>query len=114
MLQQDKPDDYVIATGVAHSVREFVNATAKELGIEIIWRGEGVNEKGYWKTQAWEKLIIAIDDRYFRPTEVPHLLGDFSKAKKLLGWEPSIGFDDLVKEMVQFELKNYNQTHPIE
>ncbi len=103
MLQQDTPDDYVIATGVQHSVREFVQACAKELGIAVKWEGKGINEKGI--NIANNKTIVAVDPRYFRPTEVETLLGDPSKAKKNLGWEPGITFDELVKEMVQTDLE---------
>jgi GDPmannose 4,6-dehydratase len=103
MLQQDTPDDYVIATGEQHSVREFVEASAKELGIAIKWEGEGINEKGI--NIANNKTIVAVDPRYFRPTEVETLLGDPSKAKKNLGWEPKIKFADLVKEMTQQDLE---------
>jgi len=102
MLQQEVPEDFVIATGVQHSVRDFVNAAAKELGIEIRWIGEGVEEKGY---DAQGKCIVVVDQRYFRPTEVETLLGDPSKARKKLGWTPKISFDDLVVEMVREDLK---------
>jgi len=103
MLQQDEPDDFVIATGVQYSVREFVNAAAKELGICIEWKGEGVDERGY---DSSGKCIISIDPRYFRPAEVETLLGDPSKAKEKLGWEPEIAFDELVGEMVREDLKD--------
>ena len=103
MLQQDTPDDYVIATGEQHSVREFVEVSAKELGITIKWEGEGVNEKGINITNG--KTIVAVDSRYFRPTEVESLLGDASKAKKNLGWKPKIKFASLVKEMTQYDLE---------
>ena len=102
MLQQDKPEDFVIATGVQYSVRDFVNAAAKELGMAIAWKGEGVDEKGY---DASGKCIVAVDPRYFRPTEVETLLGDASKAKTKLGWTPKITFDELVAEMVREDLK---------
>src|SRR5688572_5242886 len=85
MLQQDAPEDFVIATGVQYSVRDFVNATAAELGIKVSWHGTGVEEKGY---DAAGKCIIAVDPRYFRPTEVETLLGDASKAREKLGWAP--------------------------
>src|ERR1017187_1121909 len=87
MLQQDKPEDFVIATGVQYSVRDFVNAAAKEIGIAISWKGGGVDEKGY---DANGKRIVAVDSRYFRPTEVETLLGDPTKAKEKLGWTPRI------------------------
>jgi len=102
MLQQEKPEDFVIATGVQYSVRDFVDAAAKELGMEIRWEGEGVEEKGY--TPAG-KVIVAVDPRYFRPTEVETLLGDPGKAKGKLGWTPKITFDELVAEMVREDLK---------
>lgn len=154
MLQQDQPEDFVIATGVQYSVRDFINAAAKELGMTIRWEGEGVNEKGYWlppspasgggaggegqrgseatrqstptpslrggeadaaiqKTviasearQSSPQPIVAVDPRYFRPTEVETLLGDPAKAKAKLGWVPRITFDELVAEMVREDLKS--------
>jgi GDPmannose 4,6-dehydratase len=102
MLQQDKPEDYVIATGVQYSVREFVNAAAEELGIDIYWKGKGVNEKGL---NSKGKCIVAVDPRYFRPAEVETLLGDPTKAQKVLGWVPKTSFADLVSEMVREDLK---------
>lgn len=102
MLQQEQADDFVIATGVQYSVRDFVNAAADELEISISWKGEGIDEKGY---DSDGKCIVAVDPRYFRPTEVETLLGDASKAKEKLGWEPKITFDELVKEMVREDLK---------
>ncbi|KAF0188966.1 MAG: GDPmannose 4 [Desulfobulbaceae bacterium] len=102
MLQQDKPEDFVIATGVQYSVRDFVNAAAVELGMKIRWEGSGKDEKGYNHAG---KCIIAVDPRYFRPTEVETLLGDPSKAKEKLGWTPKITFDELVAEMVREDLK---------
>ena len=103
MLQQDHPDDFVIATGVQYSVRDFVNAAAKELGIEIGWQGKGVDETG---TDQNGKVIVRVDSRYFRPTEVETLLGDPSKAKEKLGWSPKTKFEDLVAEMVREDLKS--------
>lgn len=103
MLQQDTPDDFVIATGVQYSVRDFVNAAAKELGMSIRWEGSGVDEKGYCEETG--KCIVGVDPRYFRPTEVETLLGDPSKAKEKLGWEPETSFDQLVAEMVREDLK---------
>lgn len=103
ILQQDQPEDFVIATGVQYSVREFVDAAAKELGIEIEWRGSGVDEKGY---DTSGKVIVAVDPRYFRPTEVETLLGDPSKAKQRLGWSPKTSFHELVAEMVREDLKS--------
>jgi GDPmannose 4,6-dehydratase len=103
MLQQEQAEDFVIATGVQYSVRDFVNAAAKELGIRIDWQGQGVDEKGL---DANGKVIVAVDPRYFRPTEVETLLGDPSKAKAKLGWVPKITFDELVSEMVREDLKS--------
>lgn len=124
MLQQEKPEDFVIATGVQYSVRDFVNAAAQELGMQIRWEGQGVDEKGYLlpsplgREAGGEeaergagdeggagKCIVAVDPRYFRPTEVETLLGDPSKAKQKLGWAPRIRFDELVAEMVREDLK---------
>jgi len=102
MLQQDKPEDFVIATGVQYSVRDFVNAAAKELNMHINWQGSGVDEKGYWN----DKLIVQVDPRYFRPTEVETLLGDPTKAKQKLGWTPKISFSELVAEMVREDYKS--------
>ena len=106
MLQQEKPEDFVIATGVQYSVRDFVNAAAQELDMVVYWQGEGVNEKGYWKSSNSDKLIVAVDPRYFRPTEVETLLGDPSKAKDKLGWTPKTTFEELVAEMVREDLKS--------
>jgi GDPmannose 4,6-dehydratase len=103
MLQQDNSDDFVIATGEQHSVRDFVNVAARELGIAIQWEGEGIDEKGV--NMANGKTIVAVDPTYFRPTEVETLLGDPTKAKQKLGWEPKITFEELVKEMVQVDLE---------
>ncbi|MHB8788695.1 MAG: GDP-mannose 4,6-dehydratase [Desulfobulbaceae bacterium] len=102
MLQQEKPVDYVIATGEQHSVRDFVNAAAAELGIAITWEGHGIDEKGFDEKG---RCIVAIDPRYFRPTEVENLLGDAGKAKRELGWSPKITFKELVTEMVREDLK---------
>ncbi len=101
MLQQDKPEDFVIATGIQYSVRDFINIAARELGIEISWRGEGIDEKGYDPSGA---CIVQIDPRYFRPTEVETLLGDATKAREKLGWVPKISFHELVQEMVREDL----------
>ncbi|MCK9344990.1 MAG: GDP-mannose 4,6-dehydratase [Candidatus Pacebacteria bacterium] len=102
MLQVETPEDFVIATGEQYSVRVFCDAVFKELGIELEWKGEGVNEIGIDKTTG--KTIIEVDPRYFRPTEVESLLGDPSKARKKLGWEAEIKFEGLVKEMVATDL----------
>tara|TARA_B110000971_G_scaffold47909_1_gene47955 strand:- start:325 stop:1422 length:1098 start_codon:yes stop_codon:yes gene_type:complete len=103
MLQQEKPEDFVIATGKQYSVRDFVNAAAKELDIEITWKGKGIDEKGY---DADGKCIVQVDSRYFRPTEVETLLGDPTKAKQKLGWVPKISFAELVQEMVREDYKS--------
>ena len=102
ILQQDHPDDYVVATGEQHSVRDFVSTAAHELGMPIQWRGEGVDEKGY---DATGRCIVAVDPRYFRPAEVDALLGDAAKARARLGWRPRVGFTELVAEMVREDLK---------
>lgn len=115
MLQQDEPDDYVIATGRQYSVREFVERCASELGIEIQWSGSGIGETGKVKsikhnrfdvnlTHIANRIIIRVDQKYFRPTEVETLLGDASKAKEKLGWEPKIQFNELVSEMVEHNI----------
>ena len=136
MLQQDKPDDYLIATGESHSVREFVELAFKEIGVEIEWQGQGVEEVGMVSEVRSQKLesqkaingqqmtddrrqineggeasikegdvVVEVDSRYFRPTEVDYLLGDASKAKKELGWEPSISFNEMVSQMVKEDLE---------
>jgi GDPmannose 4,6-dehydratase len=102
MLQQDTAEDFVIATGIQYSVRDFVDAAAGELGIRIDWKGEGVEEKGY---DAAGRCIVAVDPRYFRPTEVETLLGDPGKARNRLGWQPRVSFKELVAEMVREDLK---------
>lgn len=102
MLQQDKPDDYILATNETHSVREFVEEAAKLLGIDIVWKGKGVNEKGIDKKTS--KTIIEIDSKYFRPAEVDILQGDYSKAKERLDWEPKTTFKSLIKIMVEADL----------
>ncbi len=102
MLQQDQPDDFVIATGEQHSVRDFVNAAAGELGMSLTWRGAGVDEKAF---DAQGRCVVAVDSRYFRPTEVETLLGDPSKAKSRLGWSPKVGFQALVAEMAREDFK---------
>jgi GDPmannose 4,6-dehydratase len=105
MLQQDTPEDYVIATGVQYSVREFVKAAAKELEIPLRWEGKGVDEKAYLVGAAGgEHVAVAVDPRYFRPAEVDTLLGDPSKAKKQLNWSPKISFEELVREMTREDM----------
>lgn len=103
MFQQPTPDDYVIATGEQHLVREFCELAFKEVRIDLIWQGEGINEKGIDKRTG--KIIVEIDPRYFRPAEVESLLGDSSKAREKLGWQPQVSFQELVKEMVQSDLE---------
>jgi GDPmannose 4,6-dehydratase len=102
MLQQDRPEDFVIASGEQHSVRDFVNAAAKELGFAISWKGKGTEERGYDQKG---RCIVAVDPRYFRPTEVDSLLGDAGKARQKLGWAPKVRFPELVAEMVREDLK---------
>jgi GDPmannose 4,6-dehydratase len=102
MLQHDTPEDFVIATGKQYSVRDFVVAAGAELGMKIEWRGSGVDEVGVDTVS--KKSIVHVDPRYFRPTEVETLLGDPSKAKKLLGWSAAVSFPQLVKEMVASDL----------
>ena len=103
MLQQDKADDYVLATGESHTVREFIETAFSQINEVIEWKGTGVHEIGYSKVTKEE--LIEVDKRYFRPTEVNYLMGDSSKAKKILGWEAKIKFEELVKEMVKEDLK---------
>jgi GDPmannose 4,6-dehydratase len=100
MLQQEQPDDYVIATGEQHTVREFVDACAAELGMKMRWEGSGVEEKGY---DGFGRCIVQVDPRYFRPTEVESLLGNAAKARAKLGWQPRIRFAELVAEMAHFD-----------
>ncbi len=103
MLQQQEPEDFVIATGQQYSVRDFVNAAAREIGFELRWEGSGVDEKGYHAQTG--ACLVAVDPRYFRPTEVETLLGDASKARDKLGWTPKIRFEELVGEMMREDLK---------
>jgi GDPmannose 4,6-dehydratase len=103
MLQQDQPEDFVVATGQQKSVRDFVSAAAIELGLKIKWQGAGPDERGF-DTQG--RCIVQIDPRYFRPTEVDTLLGDATKAREKLGWVPRVGFQELVAEMVREDLKS--------
>jgi GDPmannose 4,6-dehydratase len=105
MLQQDQAEDFVIATGIQYSVRQFIEWTAEELGMILRWEGEGVNEVGYWN----DKPIVKIDPRYFRPTEVETLLGDPSKAKQILGWVPEITAQEMCAEMVASDLAQAKQ-----
>jgi GDPmannose 4,6-dehydratase len=102
MLQQEEADDYVIASGEQHSVREFVEMAAKELGYKIQWQGQGLDERGI--DESTGNVIVSIDPRYFRPTEVDTLLGDVTKARVKLGWKPRISFSELISEMVKMDL----------
>ena len=101
MLQQDTPEDYVIATGVQYSIKQFIDIASNKIGLEIKWSGDGLNEVGMHNN----KVIIKVDPKYFRPTEVDSLLGDASKAKSKLGWFPKITFEELVSEMIIEDLK---------
>ncbi len=105
MLQQDEPDDFVIASGKQYSVRDFIELAAQNLNMKIEWKGKNENETGLFEN----KEIIKIDTNYYRPTEVETLLGDATKAKNKLGWKPKISFEDLVKEMVEEDLKSISQ-----
>jgi GDPmannose 4,6-dehydratase len=117
MLQQEQPDDFVIATGVQYSVRTFINKTAEQLGIELTWEGVGVNEQGRVLSISNDKapglkvgdVVVKIDPRYYRPTEVETLLGDPTKAKEKLGWVPKITLDEMVEEMVAYDLDKAKQ-----
>ena len=109
MLQQDEPDDYVLATGEKHSVREFVNKAFGIVGKEIAWQGSGVDEKGLDARSG--RVLVEVDPRYFRPTEVDLLLGDPSKARQKLGWKHRTSFEDLVREMVEADLAAFDQKH---
>ncbi len=102
MLQQEKPEDFCIATGEQYSVRDFVNAAAKEIGLSLRWEGQGIDEKGY---DGEGNCVVEVDPRYFRPTEVETLLGDASLAKQKLGWQPKVSFEELVAEMVREDTK---------
>lgn len=102
ILQQERPDDYVAATGEAHSVREFIEAAFSFVGISLAWKGDGVDEIGYDKKN--NKILVRIDPRYFRPTEVDFLLGSSQKAREKLGWKPSVNFEQLVEIMVRADL----------
>ena len=109
MLQQDAPEDYVIATGEHFSVREFIEAAAQKLDIGIRWEGEGIDEKGF--SEVTGRIIVAVDPGYFRPTEVQDLLGDAAKARQKLGWKPRITFQELVCEMVEADLKEAHKDY---
>jgi len=107
MLQQEKPDDYVLATNETHSVREFVELAFKQLDMDIVWQGKGIEEKGY--NQKTGKCLVEINPRYFRPTEVDILIGDYSKPKKELGWRPKTKFEDIIKIMVKSDFDSISR-----
>ncbi len=102
MLQQDVPEDFVLATGETHSIREFAELAFKEIGIDIEWKGKDENETG--RDVKTGKVLVEVDKNYFRPTEVDLLIGDPSKAKKVLGWKPEVTFEELVKIMVKADV----------
>lgn len=104
MLQQDKPDDFVIATGKSHTVREFVTWAFEEVGIKLIWRGAGLDEVGINESSG--AILVKVDPRYFRPTEVEHLCGNIEKAERVLGWKPRTGLRDLIRIMVNYDLRH--------
>lgn len=106
MLQQEKPDDYILATNESHSVKEFVEEACRLLDIDLMWEGDGVNERGINRKTG--KVLVEIDPRYFRPAEVDRLQGDYSKAKKHLGWSPKVSFKELVKIMLEYDLRVRN------
>ncbi|MDC3187342.1 GDP-mannose 4,6-dehydratase [bacterium] len=118
ILQQKNPEDWVIATGKNHTIKKFLILAFKHLGVDLSFKGEGINEKGYVKNFINQKhklkigqLIVDVSDRYYRPTEVDELVGDYSKAKKKLNWSPKIGLEDIVKEMVDNDLKKIINTN---
>jgi GDPmannose 4,6-dehydratase len=106
MLQYSKPDDYVLATNETHSIKDFINIAIDYIGIDVEWIGDGVDEK--LVTKSGRKIIVEIDEKYYRPAEVDVLLGDYSKAKQVLGWQPVIQFDSLVKIMIDHDLEKLN------
>ena len=107
MLQQEKPEDYVLATGIAYSVRQFVEMAFKETGVEIAWEGDGVNEKGLDKSNG--KVLVEVDTKYYRPTEVDSLIGDATKAEKDMGWKPKITLPEMIAEMVAADLEQFTK-----
>lgn len=109
MLQQDNPEDFVISTGETHTVREFCELAFKEAGYELTWEGEGINEKGRDKKTG--KVLVEIDPMYFRPAEVDLLIGDNSKAQRVLGWKPKMSFEELVRLMMKYDLKGETDYH---
>ncbi|KAB1439317.1 GDP-mannose 4,6-dehydratase [Candidatus Galacturonibacter soehngenii] len=109
MLQQDSPDDYVVATGETHTVREFCELAFEHVGIDLVWDGEGENEKGF--DSATGKELISISSQFFRPTEVDLLLGDATKTQQKLNWKPKVSFKELIHMMVDSDLNNYNNLY---
>lgn len=105
MLQQDKPDDFVISTGINYSVKQFAEKTAKLANMDLKWKGEGLDEVGYIMEDDKERIIIKVDPKYYRPSEVDTLLGDSTKARKILNWKSEYELDDMVKEMFQYDMK---------
>jgi GDPmannose 4,6-dehydratase len=105
MMQYSKPDNYVLASGEEHSVREFVELSFKEINVEIEWRGSGSNERGYSKTSG--ELLVEVNPNYYRPIDIAHLVGDASKARTVLGWKPEVGFKELVKLMTQHQINQF-------
>ena len=102
MLQQEQPEDFVVATGIQYTVKEFIEFAARTIDIEITWKGDGVDEKGYDQNG---NCIVEVDPRYFRPTEVESLLGDPTKAKEKLGWAPKTSLQEMIEEMMQADMK---------
>jgi GDPmannose 4,6-dehydratase len=102
ILQQDEPDDYVLATGRTTTIRSFVEMAFERAGFKIVWKGEGIDEKGF--DEATDRVLIEVDPAYFRPTEVELLLGDSTKAKQKLGWEPQLSLEELVDDMMEHDL----------
>jgi len=110
IMQQDQPDDFVIATGEYHTVREFCTLAFHHAGIELEWRGEGVNEQGV--DRATGRVLVEVDPKYFRPAEVDQLLGDPSKARRVLGWDPhKTSFEDLVRLMVDHDMEHVKKVY---
>ena len=103
MLQQPEPDDFVLATGESHSVREFVERALAHIGRTVVWQGQGIDETGVDAKSG--ETLVKIDPRYFRPTEVDALMGDARKAHQRLGWRPTVGFEEIVREMVEADLQ---------
>jgi GDPmannose 4,6-dehydratase len=105
MMQYQKPDNYLLATGEEHSVKEFVELAFRDINVEVVWDGEGVNERGYNKETG--DVLVEVNPKYYRPIDIEHLVGDASKARNVLGWEPKVTFRELVHKMVQHQINNY-------